>query len=136
MPDFVRMQLARIVINDLTNQHVLFLKEFEGDKQFPIVIGFFEATSIDIRVTDCERPSRPLTHDLIIGVAQALGATIESVVITRCEDEVFYAALRLRRNEAVIDVDARPSDAIAVASAFRPMLPILVAKPVFDSLAN
>lgn len=136
MPELVQMQLARIVINDLTNQHVLFLKETDGERQFSIVTGFFEATSIDLRVTESDRPPRPLTHDLIIGVAQALGATIDSVVITRCVDEVFYASLRLRRDEAIIDVDARPSDAIAVASAFRPILPIWVAKSVVDSLAK
>jgi bifunctional DNase/RNase len=100
------------------------------------VIGFFEATNINLRVTAMERPDRPLTHDLIIGVTQSLGASVESVVITDFHDEVFLAVLRIKRDGEVIDVDARPSDAIAVAASFQPMLPIWVAKPVFDELAK
>ena len=136
MTELVPMQLARIVMNDLMNQYVIFLKETDGERQFPIVIGFFEATNINLRVTAMERPDRPLTHDLIIGVTQSLGASVESVVITDFHDEVFLAVLRLKRDGEVIDVDARPSDAIAVAASFQPMLPIWVAKPVFDELAK
>jgi bifunctional DNase/RNase len=132
MTELVPMQLARIVMNDLMNQYVIFLKEIDGERQFPIVIGFFEATNINLRVTAMERPDRPLTHDLIIGVTQSLGASVESDF----HDEVFLAVLRLKRDGEVIDVDARPSDAIAVAASFQPMLPIWVAKPVFDELAK
>jgi len=136
MADLVPMQLARIVKNDLTNTHVIYLKEIDGDRQFPIVIGFFEATNIDLRVTHAERPPRPLTHDLIVGVAQSLGAKVDSVVISNFEDDLFYAVLRLIRNGETIDVDARPSDAIAVAVSFRPILPIWVAQKVFDRFAK
>lgn len=136
MADLVPMQLARIVKNDLTNTHVIYLKETDGDRQFPIVIGFFEATNIDLRVTHAERPPRPLTHDLIVGVAQSLGAKVDSVIVSDFEDDLFYAVLRLIRNGETIDVDARPSDAIAVAVSFRPILPIWVTQKVFDRFAK
>jgi bifunctional DNase/RNase len=77
-----------------------------------------------------------LTHDLISGVAQSLGAKVDSVVISSFEDDIFYAVLRLIRNGETIDVDARPSDAIAVAVSFRPILPIWVAQEVFDRFAQ
>ena len=136
MADLVRVQLARIVKNDLTDKQLIYLKEIDGDRQFPIIIGFFEATNIDLRVTLAERPPRPLTHDLIVGVAQSLGAKVDSVVITNFQDDIFYAVLRLLRNGETIDVDARPSDAIAVSASFRPILPIWVAQEVFDRFAQ
>ena len=135
MPNLVPMQLARIIKSDISENQVIYLKEVDGERQFPILIGYFEATSIDLRVTHAERPARPLTHDLIVGVAQSLGATIESVVVAELKDEVYYAILRLKRNEETIDVDARPSDAIAVAVSFQPPLPILVAEDIVDRLS-
>ena len=120
MPNLVPMQLARIIKSDISENQVIYLKEVDGERQFPILIGYFEATSIDLRVTHAERPARPLTPDLIVGVAQSLGATIESVVVAELKDEVYYAILRLKRDEQTIDVDARPSDAIAVAVSIPP----------------
>jgi bifunctional DNase/RNase len=135
MPNLVPMQLARIIKSDISENQVIYLKEVDGERQFPILIGYFEATSIDLRVTHAERPARPLTHDLIVGVAQSLGATIESVVVAELKDEVYYAILRLKRDEQTIDVDARPSDAIAVAVSFQPPLPILVAEDIVERLS-
>ncbi|MEI8212104.1 MAG: bifunctional nuclease family protein [Planctomycetota bacterium] len=134
MANYVPMQLARVIKSDILENQLIYLKELDGDRQFPIPIGYFEATSIDLRVTHAERPSRPLTHDLIVGVARSLGATIEEVVITEIIDETFYAVLRLKRNQEVIDVDARPSDAIAVAVSFDPPLKILVNEEILEGL--
>jgi bifunctional DNase/RNase len=136
MADLVPMQLARIVKNDLTEKQLIYLKEIDGDRQFPIVIGCFEATNIDLRVTHAQRPPRPLTHDLIVGVAQSLGARVDSVVINDFQDDIFYAVLRLNRNGETIDVDSRPSDAVAVAVSHRPILPIWVSREVFDRFAQ
>ncbi|MFM8573953.1 MAG: bifunctional nuclease family protein [Pirellula sp.] len=136
MADLVPVQLARIIKNDLTDKQLICLKEVDGDRQFTIVIGFFEATNIDLRVTHAERPLRPLTHDLIVGVAQSLGAKVDSVVITHFDDDIFYAVLKLLRDGETIDVDARPSDAIAVAVSFRPILPIWVSRDVFERFAQ
>ena len=68
----VEMQLSRIIISEINESQYVFLKEVDGDRQFPILIGIFEATSIDRRVKNVERP-RPLTHDLIVSVAETLG---------------------------------------------------------------
>lgn len=136
MSNLIPMQLARIIKSDISENQVIYLKEVDGDRQFPILIGYFEATSIDLRVTHAERPARPLTHDLIVGVAEALGAKIECVLITELKDQTYFASLRLLRSGESIDVDARPSDAIAVAVSFQPPLPIYVAEEILERIAQ
>jgi bifunctional DNase/RNase len=136
MSNLVSMQLARIIKSDISENQVIYLREVDGDRQFPILIGYFEATSIDLRVTQADRPARPLTHDLIVGVAQALGAKIDCVVITELKDQTYYALLRLQRDGEAIDVDARPSDAIAVAVSFQPPLPIFVASEILERFSS
>jgi len=126
----VEMQLARIIISEISDSQVIYLKEVEGDRQFPILIGIFEATNIERRVKDADVPPRPLTHDLIVKVAEALGAEIDSVVINELSDHTYYASLRLRKNGELIEIDSRPSDAIAVAVTFHPPLPIFVSEQV------
>jgi bifunctional DNase/RNase len=135
MSNLVPMQLARIIKSDISDNQVIYLKEVDGERQFPILIGYFEATSIDLRVTHAERPPRPLTHDLIVGVAQSLGAKIDCVVVTELKDQTYFALLRLQRDGESIDVDARPSDAIAIAVSFQPHLPIFVASEILERLA-
>jgi bifunctional DNase/RNase len=135
MSNLVQMQLARIIKSDISDNQVIYLKEVEGDRQFPILIGHFEAASIDLRVTHGERPARPLTHDLIVGVAESLGATIDSVVVTELKDQTYFAVLRLKRDGKTVDVDSRPSDAIAVAVSFQPPLPIFVADEIIERVA-
>jgi len=130
------MQLARIIISEISDNQVIYLKEVDGDRQFPILIGIFEATSIDRRVKTGEKPPRPLTHDVIVQVAETLGATVDSVVISELREHTYYAQLRLRRDEEILEVDCRPSDAIAVAVTFDPPLPIFVAEDVLEQSAN
>ena len=77
----IEMQLSRIIISEINESQYIFLKEVGGDRQFPIVIGIFEATSIDRRVKKVERP-RPLTHDLIVNIVETMGGEMDSVVIT------------------------------------------------------
>ena len=130
----VQMQLARIIISELTDNQVIYLKEVDGERQFPIMIGIFEATNIDRRVKHDYVPPRPLTHDLIVSVAEALDATIERVVISDLTEHTYFAQLHLKTPSGeVIEVDARPSDAIAVAVTFDPPLPIFVAEEVLSS---
>lgn len=126
----VPMQLARIIISEISDNQVIYLQEVDGQRQFPILIGIFEATSIDRRVKDQFTPTRPLTHDLIVSVASSLGATIEGVVISELHEHTYFAKLQLRRGEELIEVDARPSDAIAIAVTFKPPLPIYVSEEV------
>jgi len=126
----IEMQLARIIISEISDNQVIYLKEVNGERQFPILIGIFEATNIDRRVKDDYRPPRPLTHDLIVKVAEALGATVDSVVISELADHTYFASLRLKKDGEIIEIDSRPSDAIAVAVTFHPPLPIYVSEQV------
>lgn len=127
----VKMQLSRIIISELTENQVIYLHEVDGHREFPILIGIFEATNIDRRVKDDYEPPRPLTHDLIVNVAAALGATVDSVVISELTDATYFAQLRLRKKDGeLIEIDSRPSDAIAVAVTFSPPLPIYVNEKV------
>lgn len=129
----VQMQLARIIISELTDNQVIYLKEVDGTRQFPIMIGIFEATNIDRRVKNDYVPPRPLTHDLIVNVAESLDATIEQVVISDLSEHTYFAQLHLRTSTGeLIEVDARPSDAIAVAVTFDPPLPIFVSEEVLS----
>ncbi len=129
----VQMKLARIIISELTDNQVIYLQEVDGEREFPILIGIFEATNIDRRVKDDYQPPRPLTHDLIVRVAEAMEATIDSVVISDLTDHTYFAQLRLKKsNGEVIEIDSRPSDAIAVAVTFDPPLPIYVSEHVLD----
>jgi hypothetical protein len=128
--------LSRIIISEVNEHQVIYLKEVDGERQFPILIGIFEATSIDRRVKGYISP-RPLTHDLLVSVADNLGGELQSVVISELKDHTYYARLRIRHEGELKEVDARPSDAIAVAVTCDPPLPIFVAEEVLnDVLGN
>ena len=131
----VQMQLSRIIISEINEQQVIYLREVDGPRQFPILIGIFEATSIDRRVKHYESP-RPLTHDLLVNAIESLGAELESVVITELREHTYFASLRVRFEGEVIDIDARPSDAIAVAVTCEPPLPIFVSEEVLEDAAS
>ena len=129
----VQMQLSRIIISEINEQQVIYLKEINGDRQFPILIGIFEATSIDRRVKAYRAP-RPLTHDLLVNIVEALGAELDSVVISDLRDHTYFAKLRVRQDGEIIEIDSRPSDAIAVAVTCNPQLPIYVAEEVLKEV--
>lgn len=123
----IQMELRRIIISELDDHQIVILKEVEGDRNFPIVIGIFEATSINRRVKGEPSP-RPLTHDLIIAVVEQLGGEIQDIVISDLKEHTYFAKLRVRRDGELTEVDCRPSDAIAVAVASR--VPIYVEEGV------
>ncbi|MCA9265932.1 MAG: bifunctional nuclease family protein [Planctomycetales bacterium] len=127
----VQMQLSRIIISEINEQQIIYLREVDGDRQFPILIGIYEATSIDRRVKHYASP-RPLTHDLLVNSIESLGGELDSVVITELREHTYFASLRVRRNGELISIDARPSDAIAVAVTCEPRLPIYVSEDVLD----
>jgi len=127
----VQMELARIIISEINDQQVIYLREVDGERAFPILIGIFEATSIDRRVKGYPSP-RPLTHDLLVSVAENLGADFQDVVISELKKHTYFAKLRLRQEGELIEIDARPSDAIAVAVTCDPPLPIYVAEEVLE----
>jgi bifunctional DNase/RNase len=121
------MELRRIIISEVDEHQVVILKEVDGDRSFPIVIGIFEATSIRRRVRREESP-RPLTHDLIAGVIELMGGDIQDIVINELQEHTYFAKLRIRKDGELIEVDCRPSDAIAVAVTAK--VPIYVAEDV------
>jgi bifunctional DNase/RNase len=127
----VEMQLSRIIISEIHDQQIIYLREVDGSRQFPIVIGIFEASSIDRRVKGFQAP-RPLTHDLIVRVVEQLAGELDSVVISELREGTYFAQLRVRRDGELIEIDARPSDAIAVAVTCNPPLPIYVNEDVLE----
>lgn len=129
----VHMELSRIIISEITNQQVIYLKEVDGERTFPILIGLFEATSIDRRVRH-EASPRPLTHDLLVSIVDNLGAELQDVVISELREHTYYAKLRIRHAGELVEIDARPSDAIAVAVTCDPVLPIYVSEEVLDDV--
>ena len=131
----VQMCLSRIIISEINDQQVVYLKEVDGERMFPILIGIFEATSIDRRVKDHQSP-RPLTHDLLVNLVEALGAELDSVVISELREHTYYAKLRVRHEGELIEIDSRPSDAIAVAVTCDPQLPIYVSEDVLDDVLD
>jgi len=128
------MKLSRIIISEINEQQVIYLREVDGNRQFPILIGIFEATSIDRRVKNYESP-RPLTHDLLVNTVESLGAELDSVVITELREHTYFANLRVRHEGELLEVDSRPSDAIAVAVTCDPPLPIYVSEDVLEDAA-
>jgi uncharacterized protein len=129
----VPMELSRIIISEATEQQFIYLKEIDGDRTFPIVIGFYEAGSIDRHVKGIPSP-RPLTHDLIVSVVENLGGELQDVVVTELKDGTYFARLRVRHDGELIEIDARPSDAIAVAVTCDPALPIYVNEDVLNDV--
>jgi bifunctional DNase/RNase len=108
------MDLSRIIINETVAEQVIVLKEREGSRNFPIVIGIAEAMAIDRAIND-RRALRPMTHDLIDSILRHLKWEVERVVVNDLRDKTFYAKLVLVKNGERVEVDSRPSDAIALA---------------------
>ena len=129
----VQMELKRIIISEVHDQQVIMLKEVDGERSFPIVIGIFEATSIDRRVRKLDSP-RPLTHDLVAMVIENLGGELRDVCISELREHTYFAKLRIRQNGEMTEVDSRPSDAIALAVTAK--VPIYVAEEVLDEVCG
>jgi uncharacterized protein len=110
----VQMELRRIIINEIDEHQVIILKEVEGERSFPIVIGIYEATSIDRRVRGMPSP-RPLTHDLVVSAVEQMGGEIQDIVINELQEHTYFAKLRIRQEGELLEVDCRPSDAVALA---------------------
>jgi bifunctional DNase/RNase len=129
------MQLSRIIISEINEQQVIYLKEVDGERSFPILIGLYEAHSINRRIKR-EKSQRPLTHDLLVNSVEALGGELDSVVINELRDHTYFAQLRVRMNGEIVEIDARPSDAIAVAVTCNPILPIYVSEEVLEDASS
>jgi len=114
MGRLVEMVIESVRVHMLSNRHVVILKDPVGDRYLPIWIGAWEASAIAMRLQGLT-PERPLTHDLFAASLERLGVRIVRVVISELADETYHARLHLEREGTEIEVDARPSDAIALA---------------------
>ena len=126
-------ELSRIIINEMSDQQVIILKERHGHRSFPIVIGIVEIFAIDRRLKGIQ-PPRPMTHDLLASVIENLGAKIEKIVINDLRNHTFYAKIHVSLDGRTIEIDSRPSDAIALCAASN--APIYVAEHVFEQTAQ
>lgn len=129
----VRVGLARIIISEISDQQIIFLRERDGDREFPIVIGDAEAYAIDRRLKG-QRRERPLTHDLLADVIEKLHGELEKIVINDLQNHTFYAKLVVRADGEVIEIDSRPSDAIALGAASS--TPIFVSEHVLREVCR
>ena len=128
----IEMQLARIIISENDDQQIIVLKEIDGQRHFPIVIGITEAAAIDRRLKKRSAP-RPPTHELLASVIEQLGGKVERVVINDLRDRTFFALLHIRQGDKVLQVDSRPSDAIALGIGHN--VPIFVEEKVLEAVA-
>ena len=129
----VEVELSRIIINETSDQQVIVLKERHGHRSFPIVIGIVEIFAIDRRLKGIKAP-RPMTHDLLDSVIESLGAKIEKIVINDLSNHTFFAKITLSSNGQRVEIDSRPSDAIALGVATS--APIYVAEHVLEQTAQ
>lgn len=127
----VRMELARVLIRETQDSHVVELREVEGQRVFPIVIGLNEAAAIERRLMG-QTPPRPQTHELLDSVIEKLGAYVEKVRIVDLKEGTFFARLVLNQQGREVEIDTRPSDAIALGVASE--VPIFVEEHVLDDI--
>lgn len=130
----IQMEVSKIRIDERRGEQVVVLKELNGPRMLPIIIGISEVTAIKMKITGIQ-PPRPLTHDLLRSLITQLGAKLSRVVINRLEFNTFFAKLVVETAAGKIEeVDARPSDSIAVA--LRADAPIFVADEVLNQVAS
>jgi len=127
----VEVELSKIIINETVDQQIIVLKELEGERSFPIVIGMMEILAIDRRLKNIQLP-RPMTHDLLADVIDQMGGEVEKVVISDLSNGTFYARLHISSNGETVAVDSRPSDAIALGVGIG--APIFVDERVFENM--
>ena len=126
----VRMEIKGLMLDPNTNVPIVVLHDKAGEVLLPIWIGVFEANAIALRLEKVEM-QRPMTHDLLRSAFEKLGAQVEKIVISELRESTFYARIHVQRNGDAIEIDARPSDAIALA--LRSEAPIFVLAPVLEA---
>lgn len=125
----VEMTIDSIRVSIMNYQRVIILKEKDSDRLLPIWIGPAEADSIAVKLQDISVP-RPLTHDLLGNIISSLGATIEHITVSGLNNDTFYAKIALKSNDQMVEIDSRPSDAIALA--VRAQVPIFADDSVLE----
>ena len=111
----VEVELSKIIIDEKRQDQIIVLKEKNGERQLPIVIGFLEASSIKMKLSGVE-PPRPMTHDLLVATIQGLDAKLERLIIDKMVNNTFHAKLEFKTKDGQTKfIDARPSDGVALA---------------------
>ncbi len=111
----VQVELSKIIIDEKRQDQVIVLKEKEGERQLPIVIGFLEASSIKMKLSGFEVP-RPMTHDLLVSIIETLEAKVEKLVVDKLIDNTFHGKIVLKlKDGSGKTIDCRPSDGVALA---------------------
>jgi uncharacterized protein len=129
-PDEVEMQIRGLMMDPVTNMPIIVLKDVASDLVLPIWVGIFEANAIALELEKTAMP-RPMTHDLLQNMARGLNAEVRKVVVSELRDDTFYAVIWMDHAGETVTMDARPSDAIALA--LRWDCPIYVNRDVLES---
>jgi bifunctional DNase/RNase len=126
----IEMTIKGLMVDPITNTPIVILRDQDGQRVLPIWVGIFEANAIALQIENVTTP-RPMTHDLLRNVITDLKANVDRIVVCDLQDNTFYALIYLTRNGETMAIDARPSDAIALA--LRTRAPIFVEESVIDS---
>jgi bifunctional DNase/RNase len=128
-PDEVEMQIRGLMMDPVTNMPIIVLKDVGSDVVLPIWVGIFEANAIALELEKTATP-RPMTHDLLRNLARGLNATVRKIVVSEMRDDTYYAVIWMEQGGETVTLDARPSDAIALA--LRWDCPIYVSRAVLE----
>jgi bifunctional DNase/RNase len=125
----IEMTIKGLMVDPITNMPIVILRDKGGDRVLPIWVGIFEANAIALQIENITTP-RPMTHDLLRNVIHDLRASVQKIVVCDLQENTFYALIYLTLNGETVAIDARPSDAIALA--LRTRAPIFVEEGVID----
>jgi uncharacterized protein len=125
----IEMTIKGLMVDPITNTPIVILRDKDGQKVLPIWVGIFEANAIALQIENIATP-RPMTHDLLRNVIRDLNASVQKIVVSDLQENTFYALIYLGLNGDTVAIDARPSDAIALA--LRTRAPIFVEETVID----
>ncbi len=126
----IEMSIKGLMVDPVTNTPIVILRDKDGQRVLPIWVGIFEANAIALQIENVTTP-RPMTHDLLRNVIHDLNATVQKIVVCDLQENTFYALIYLALNGDTLTIDARPSDAIALA--LRTRAPIFVEETVIDN---
>src|SRR5215216_4841716 len=126
----IEMTIKGLMVDPITNTPIVILKDKEGDRVLPIWVGVFEANAIALQIENVSTP-RPMTHDLLRNIITDLDGRVDRIVVSDLKDNTFFAIIHLTVRGERVAVDARPSDAIALA--LRTRSPIMVEESVIDN---
>src|SRR3954447_18013043 len=126
----IEMTIKGLMVDPITNTPIVILRDQQGQRVLPIWVGIFEANAIALQIENVSTP-RPMTHDLLRNVIHDLKASVQKIVVSDLQDNTFYALIYLSLEGDTLAIDARPSDAIALA--LRTRAPIFVEESVIDN---